>query len=198
MSDSQSNLDQLIGLAQDGEQAALIQIITGWESTLRRMIRVQQRMAHRRFFDSADLYQSAIREVLQSIHEGKVEYRSEGELFGFMKSVIENKLISKVRALHAKKRDIRLTVNDQMVFSYLESDELTPDEKVANQEQFDRVFCHFTESEREIAQMRLRGYRWENIMKELNNSHVDAARRKFRRACDRLAELPFDGLTLEE
>lgn len=99
---------QLVALAQRGDQSALGQLCGVYGERLRRMVRLRMGPEIRSQLESMDLVQDALIAALTGL--GDFTYRHEGDFLRWLSRIAENRIRDQLDRLHAGKRDIRKEV----------------------------------------------------------------------------------------
>jgi RNA polymerase sigma-70 factor (ECF subfamily) len=98
----------LVVLAKEGDQSALNQLYSVYAERVRWMVRFRMDKELRSKFESMDLVQDTLIHALSGLHN--FTYKNESEFIRWLSKIAENELRSKLRKLHADKRDVHKEV----------------------------------------------------------------------------------------
>jgi len=105
---------ELVTLAQGGDDSALGQLCGIYAERVRRIVRFRMGPELRSQLESMDLVQEALIEAVKDI--GDFTYSSKGDFLRWLSSIVENTIRDNVDRIHAAKRDVRRQVSlDKMV-----------------------------------------------------------------------------------
>lgn len=99
---------ELVTLAQGGDNTALNQLFKVYGERVQRIIRLRMGSELRSKLESMDLVQDAFVEAVKDL--GNFEYRDEGDFLRWLSKIAENRIRDNIKRLHAGKRDIRREV----------------------------------------------------------------------------------------
>ena len=99
---------ELVALAQGGDNSALDQLCRVYGERVRRIVRLRMGAELRGKLESIDLVQDAFLAAVKDL--GNFEYRDEGDFLRWMSKIAENRIRDNLKRLHADKRDIRREV----------------------------------------------------------------------------------------
>jgi RNA polymerase sigma-70 factor (ECF subfamily) len=99
---------ELVGLAQGGDNFALDQLCKVYVERVQRIVRFRMGRELRGKLESMDLVQDVFVAAVKDL--GKFEYRDEGDFLRWMSKIAENRIRDNLKRLHADKRDIRREV----------------------------------------------------------------------------------------
>jgi RNA polymerase sigma-70 factor (ECF subfamily) len=99
---------ELVALAQGGDNSALDQLCKVYGERVQRIVRFRMGIELRGKLESMDLVQDAFAAAVKDL--GNFEYRDEGDFLRWMSKIAENKIRDNLKRLHADKRDIRREV----------------------------------------------------------------------------------------
>jgi RNA polymerase sigma-70 factor (ECF subfamily) len=100
---------QLVTLAQRGDDTALNQLCGIYAERVRRIVRFRMGPELRSQLESMDLVQEALIEAVKDI--GDFTYCSDGDFLNWLSSIVENTIRDYVDKIHAAKRDVRRQVS---------------------------------------------------------------------------------------
>ncbi len=99
---------ELVALAQGGDNSALDQLCRVYGERVQRIVRFRMGAELRGKLESMDLVQDAFVAAVKDL--GNFEYRDEGDFLRWMSKIAENRIRDNLKRLHADKRDIRREV----------------------------------------------------------------------------------------
>ena len=99
---------ELVALAQGGDNAALDQLCRVYGERVQRIVRLRMGGELRAKLESMDLVQDAFVAAVGDLD--KFTYRDEGDFLRWMSKIAENRIRDNLRQLHANKRDMRREV----------------------------------------------------------------------------------------
>ena len=99
---------ELVALAQGGDNSALDQLCRVYGERVQRIVRFRMGTELRGKLESMDLVQDAFVAAVKDL--GNFEYRDEGDFLRWMSKIAENRILDNLKRLHADKRDIRREV----------------------------------------------------------------------------------------
>ena len=99
---------ELVALAQGGDNSALDQLCKVYAERVQRIVRFRMGTELRGKLESMDLVQDAFLAAVKNL--GNFEYRDEGDFLRWMSKIAENRIRDNLKRLHADKRDIRREV----------------------------------------------------------------------------------------
>jgi len=99
---------ELVALAQGGDNSALDQLCKVYAERVQRIVRFRMGTELRGKMESMDLVQDAFVAAVKDL--GSFEYRDEGDFLRWMSKIAENRIRDNLKRLHADKRDIRREV----------------------------------------------------------------------------------------
>jgi RNA polymerase sigma-70 factor (ECF subfamily) len=102
---------ELIALAQEGEESALNHLYKVYGERVLWMIRFRMSKELRSKLESMDVVQDTLLQALRGL-EG-FTYKNEGDFVRWLSKIAENELRGNLRKLHADKRDIRKEIPQQ-------------------------------------------------------------------------------------
>ena len=99
---------ELVALAQDGDNAALDQLCRVYGERVQRIVRFRMGHELRSKLESMDVVQEAFIAAVKGLD--KFQYRNEGDFLRWIAKIAENRIRDNLKTLHADKRDIRREV----------------------------------------------------------------------------------------
>ena len=100
---------QLVILAQAGDDSALGQLCGVYAERVRRVVRFRMGPELRSQLESMDLVQEALIEAVKDI--GDFTYRSDGDFLNWLSRIVENTIRDYIDRIHTAKRDVRRQVS---------------------------------------------------------------------------------------
>jgi len=137
---------QLVTMAQGGNNAALDQLFSIYGERIRRIVRFRMGPELRSHLESMDLVQEALIDAVRDL--GDFSYSSDGDFLRWLSSIVENTIRDNVDRIHAAKRDVRRQVSLDRVADHTNSAGLdahlpaattTPSVVLSLREDFDRL-----------------------------------------------------------
>jgi RNA polymerase sigma factor (sigma-70 family) len=183
----------LINRLRSGDEKAAHEILSQYEDTIRRFVRVRLTdPALKRQMDSVDICQSVMADFFVRMAFGQFEIQSPQQLVNLLATMARNRLINHSKKQHAQRRDVhRLNAADVAELQPPAKIE-TPSEAVAGKELLEEFQQRLTPEERELATRRSRGEEWADIAAAMGGK-PDALRVRLSRAIERVAaELGLD------
>jgi RNA polymerase sigma-70 factor (ECF subfamily) len=99
---------ELVALAQEGDQSALNHLYRVYAERILWMVRFRMSKELRSKLESMDIVQDTLVHALGGL--GGFTYKNEGDFVRWLSMIVENELRGSLRNLHAAKRDIRKVV----------------------------------------------------------------------------------------
>ena len=99
---------ELVALAQDGDNSALDQLCKVYGERVQRIVRFRMGTELRSKLESMDLVQDAFVAAVKDLDN--FEYQNDGDFLRWMSKIAENRIRDNLKRLHADKRDIRREV----------------------------------------------------------------------------------------
>jgi RNA polymerase sigma-70 factor (ECF subfamily) len=99
---------ELVALAQEGDQSALNRLYRVYAERVRWMVRFRMSKELRSKLESMDIVQDTLIHALRGLDD--FTYKNEGDFVRWLSKIAENELRGSLRKLHADKRDIRKVV----------------------------------------------------------------------------------------
>ena len=107
---------QLVTMAQEGDDTALDQLCNVYGERVRRIVRFRMGPELRSQLESMDLVQEALTEAIKDL--GDFTFSNDGDFLRWLSSIVENTIRDNVDRIHAAKRDIRRQVSLDRVTPY--------------------------------------------------------------------------------
>jgi RNA polymerase sigma-70 factor (ECF subfamily) len=183
----------LVRHAQAGELAAYGELFARYYPRVRALVRQRIDQGMRKDIDSDDLLQEAMLDAIRGFE--RFEVRSRRELIGWFARIIENRMRSVGRHMHAQKRDRAKEVPLGYVADYLEqsnadfqpqADTPGPQQLATEREEVERLqecLDELEEDQRRVLLLRHRhNLSWGTIAQELGRPSADSARMQYTRA----------------
>jgi RNA polymerase sigma-70 factor (ECF subfamily) len=178
---------ELIARIRSGDEAAARELVSRYEPTIRRTIRVRLRDPRLgRVLDSMDICQSVLGSFFFRAALGQFELVEPVQLLKLLTRMARNKLANQVHHEQAGRRDYRRTageIEDKPVAAA----GLSPSEQVAGDELIQEARRRLSEEERRLLDLRQEGLDWKEIARRLKGD-PDALRMRLGRGIDRVAQ----------
>jgi RNA polymerase sigma-70 factor (ECF subfamily) len=100
---------QLVTMAQEGNDTALDQLCSVYGERVRRIVRFRMGPALRAQMESMDLVQEALMEAIKDLDD--FTFSNDGDFLRWLSSIVENTIRDNVDRIHAAKRDVRKQVS---------------------------------------------------------------------------------------
>jgi RNA polymerase sigma-70 factor (subfamily 1) len=109
---------QLVTMAQEGDDTALDQLCSVYGERIRRIVRFRMGPELRSQLESMDLVQEALIEAIKDL--GDFTFSNDGDFLQWLSSIVENTIRDNVDKIHAAKRDVRRQVSLNRVANHTE------------------------------------------------------------------------------
>jgi RNA polymerase sigma-70 factor (ECF subfamily) len=100
---------QLVTMAQEGDDTALGQLCSVYGERVRRIVRFRMGPALRAQLESMDLVQEALMEAIKDLDD--FTFSNDGDFLRWLSSIVENTIRDNIDRIYAAKRDIRRQVS---------------------------------------------------------------------------------------
>jgi RNA polymerase sigma-70 factor (ECF subfamily) len=175
----------LIRRVRAGDQDAAAELVRLYESAIRRAVRFRLHDARLRSqFDSMDICQSVLASFFVRAAAGQYDIDTPEQLVKLLTTMARNKLASAARREFVRNRAVCQSAG-QGEADELRSTEADPCDQTSARELCQEALKRLTAEERELVELRHRGYDWDSIACEKNSSPV-VLRKRFSRALDRV------------
>jgi RNA polymerase sigma factor (sigma-70 family) len=179
----------LIARVRRGDQAAAAEIVTNYESLIRREVRMRLEDARlRRVLDSMDVVQSVMASFFVRSAIGEYDLDDPKQLIRLLITMTKNKVASAARREHRQKRDQRRTTSDDAALLGVAQQGESPSQIASGNEMIARAKELLGQDERQMAELRAQGQSWDEIAQEMGGT-AQARRVQFSRAVDRVSKL---------
>lgn len=191
---------RLLDLVQQGDEAALNDLLRRYEDRLKRIVRIRLSAKLRRCVETVDIVQETFQSAIK--HIGDLEMRSTASIMQWLSRIAENQMHDVHRRFYGQKRDrtreVRLAdggrlADDSSPGFVAATNEVTPDEQVATDEIrkiVDDAVAELPDDYREVIMLRTYyGGSWEFVAQQIGRPNADAARQLHRRARIRLSRI---------
>jgi RNA polymerase sigma-70 factor (ECF subfamily) len=179
----ENHFQELIQRVRAGDQAAAQELVTRYESKIRRVVRVKLDTRLQRHFDSMDICQSVLASFFVRAALGQYEIKTPEDLLKLLSTMARNKLINAVNKQGRGRRDYHRVETGNVDHA---GHEPTPSRAVSNRELLQETRKRLSEDERKLLDMREDGKEWVDIAAEVGGT-AEALRKKLSRAIDRVA-----------
>jgi RNA polymerase sigma factor (sigma-70 family) len=181
----QISFAKLLAQIRAGNEQAAAQLVRQFEPVIRRELRFRFRASRERLrLDSMDICQSVLANFFVRVATGQYDLKEPDDLVKLLLVMTRNKVTEKARNQYRQRRDTRRTV---MQTVDLPSEDPTPYRVVAGRELLKQVHRLLGEEERRMADLRGKGFSWEEIAATVGGS-PGARRKQLTRAVDRIVE----------
>lgn len=183
----------LIARVRNRDEDAARELVTRYETAIRRVVRIHLRDARvRRLMDSSDICQSVLATFFTRTALGEYEIDTPDQLVRLLTAITRNKLVNEVHRLKAQRRDIRRTMPLESGGLSMLARASNPVEQVSARELLEKVRTGLDAEECYLADQRSLGRTWVELAGELGATDV-ALRKKLTRALNRvMSELGLD------
>jgi len=173
----------LLGQARSGDSDAATDLVRRYEPELRRYVRFRLTDSRlRRFVDSVDICQSILGRFFVGFFAGKYELRSPDELIALLFRMAKNEVCDQIRKQRAARRGGRAAQASALhSVEVLADSGMGPSERVANNEQLEKMLQTLPSHERLLVQRRMAGFGWAELAAELQ-INAEVLRKRFTRA----------------
>lgn len=193
---------RLVQRAQQGDDAAMNELIQRYEPRLRRIVRIKLSYRLRRVVESVDIVQDTFRAAAEHIED--LELRSTASILQWLSRIAENRMLDTHRHFYGLKRDKTREVRMADPRGEDDAGEFrpgavvpdagpTPEEEASRRELarlVDEAVAQLPEDYREVIMLRTYyGGSWDYVAEQMNRTNGDAARQLHRRARIRLARI---------
>ena len=184
-----NDFTDLIARVRSGDQAAAAEIVTNYESLIRREVRMRLEDARlRRVLDSMDVVQSVMASFFVRSAIGEYDLDDPKQLIRLLITMTKNKVASAARREHRQKRDQRRTTSDDAALLGVAQQGESPSQIASGNELIARAKELLGQDERQMAELRAQGQSWDEIAQEMGGT-AQARRVQFSRAVDRVSKL---------
>jgi RNA polymerase sigma-70 factor (ECF subfamily) len=179
------SFQDLIRRVRAGDQDAAAELVRLYESAIRRAVRFRLYDARLRTqFDSMDICQSVLASFFVRAAAGQYDIDTPAQLVKLLTTMARNKLASAARRELVRNRaDCQSAGRDEA--DERRSMEPDPCDQSSARELCREALKRLTAEERELVELRHRGYDWERIAREMNSTPV-VLRKRLSRALDRV------------
>lgn len=184
MSHEQSFVD-LIHLVRKGSQEAATELVSRYESVIRRAVRLRLQDARLgAALDSMDIAQAVFASFFVRAAAGQYELATPAQLVNLLVTMARNKLASQVRKEQRERRDYRRSAAETTI-GEVASSAPGPGQQLAAQELLHRVYQSLTPEELKLVELRNQRQSWDDIAGQVGGNAV-VLRKKLSRALDRI------------
>jgi RNA polymerase sigma-70 factor (ECF subfamily) len=170
-----------------GDQQAAVELLHRYERDLRILARVRLTDPNlRRAIDSMDVCQSVFGVFFARAAAGLIELETPEQFLRLMATMIHNKVIDYARRFQSRRRDVRRQLDVNAGDMQLAGSDPTASQVVSGRELLAKYEAQLTAEERQLAEMRKAGRKWEDIARELGST-PDSLRKRLSRAIERIS-----------
>jgi RNA polymerase sigma-70 factor (ECF subfamily) len=185
--DSERHTD-FIRRVRGGDEQAAEELVRLYEPEIRREIRGWLRLRDprlRRIFDSMDICQSVLASFFVRAAVGQFDLHEPRQIVQLLVAMARNKLAQQVRFHKRQRRDIRRSEGNEPLPGWAVAPQETPSQLVSRRELLEMVRTRLSTDERQVADLRARGYDWSAVAAELGGTS-EGRRKQLDRAIDRV------------
>ncbi len=177
---------ELIRGVRNRDPEAARELVSRYESAIRRVVRIRMRDAGmRRLLDSTDICQSVLASFFIRTALGQYEVDTPGQLLNLLTAIARNKLTNQAQRLQAQRRDIRRDTGAGDESPPIADDASDPSEQASSRELLEKVRERLEPQELYLADQRSQGRSWRELADELGGTDA-ALRKKLTRALNRV------------
>jgi RNA polymerase sigma-70 factor (ECF subfamily) len=192
MSDSTARGDysEFIRRIRQGDERAAEELVRRYEPEIRLEVRAWLRLrnpALRRVFDSMDICQSVLASFFARAAVGDFDLEEPPQLIRLLVGMARNKVAQQVRHHQRQRRDVRRVGDLEAQEGTLAGRNETPSRLASGRELLQKFRDSLSAEERQIADLRAKGYDWAAVAAELGGT-ADARRKQLARAVVRVEE----------
>jgi RNA polymerase sigma factor (sigma-70 family) len=186
MGEEETPFPELLRRVRAGDQDAAVELVSRYESAIRRAIRIKLMDSQLRgALESMDICQSVMGSFFVRAAAGQFDLEHPDQLLRLLVVMTRHKLAHQTRRHRAKRRDCRrLTACDPANLDG-RSAAPSPSRLVVGRELLAEVNRLLSQEERLLAELRGDGYEWTEIAARLGGT-AEARRKQLARAVDRL------------
>jgi DNA-directed RNA polymerase specialized sigma24 family protein len=160
---------QLVERAQQGDPAAVEQLLDTYGEAIRREVRfhlLDQRL--RQVVGESDVFQSVALRFVLHLRARDVQFERPEDLVGLLKTMARARVAQLARFWQAQRRDVRKNAGmDNPDVQALPTDSLSVSSVIARRELLDRTLARLSARDRQIMQWRQDGLAWPDIAQRL-------------------------------
>jgi RNA polymerase sigma-70 factor (ECF subfamily) len=177
----------LVRRLRTGDQEAAAELVRGYESVVRREVRLRLRDPRlRRVFDSMDICQSVMGSFLLRAAAGQYELDGPGQLVRLLVDITRKKVAAAARRERAGIRDHRRNESQGAEFFPTADAGPSASQVVSGRELLNELQQRLTREEQQLAELRTQGLGWGEVARELGGT-PDGRRMQLDRAVQRAA-----------
>jgi RNA polymerase sigma-70 factor (ECF subfamily) len=174
---------ELIQQVRAGDENAAMELVKRYESAIRRAVRFRlSSTGLRSLFDSMDICQSVLASFFTRAAAGQYDVGTPEQLVRLLTTMARNKLVSHARKerVNGMQQPATMVASNEPV-----SPEANPGDEASARELYRKALAWLSVEERELVDLRNRGYDWATIARQLNSTPV-VLRKRLSRALDRV------------
>jgi RNA polymerase sigma-70 factor (ECF subfamily) len=178
---------ELVRRIQDGDRAAWNELYERYHDQLLLAVRMRLGAGLRRFLQSEDIFQSVALEAFRALE--RFEYRGQGSLENFLKTLVLNKIRDRADTFGAQKRAGSVTLDEELAGTLASGAGEPGYHDAGRYERLERALEALPAEQRELILLRkLDGLSSQEVAQRLGLSD-EAARKAYSRALARLTTL---------
>jgi RNA polymerase sigma factor (sigma-70 family) len=176
-----------------GDETAAAELVRRFEPLIRREVRVRIRDDRlNRAFDSVDVSQSVLACFFSRAAAGEYELDQPAQLASLLLAMARNRVISRVRNERSLMRDVRRLAADPGLLDEVMDARPSPSQVLSRKDELEVLKTSLTDEERQIFDLRLGGFSWEEVATRLGGS-APARRMQLSRGLERRERLREPG-----
>ena len=187
---AEENFDQLLSKAKSGDEVAISELVTRYETEVRIVARARLGTALRPHLDSMDLVQSVHKSLLLGLRANRYDISSPEKLVALATTIVRRKVARKWRKI---KRQQRLSgvkgENKDLpdLLATISSPDTDPAAQVAMRQATEHVLKDLSDIERQVLELRMEGFTTAEVARQLGLD-ADVLRVKLSRLRRRLRD----------
>jgi RNA polymerase sigma-70 factor (ECF subfamily) len=189
-STARDDYSEFIRRIRQGDERAAEELVRRYEPEIRLEVRAWLRMrnpALRRVFDSMDICQSVLASFFARAAVGDFDLEEPPQLIRLLVGMARNKVAEQARHHQRQRRDVRRVGDLDVQEGILAGRQQTPSRLASGRELLQKFRESLSEEERQIADLRAKGYDWAAVAAELGGT-AEARRKQLARAVVRVEE----------
>lgn len=188
---------ELVDRWRGGDQDAATELYERYFDRLMQIVAGHVMQTYRKQVEPEDVVQSAFGTVFRRMKNGSFSFKSDGDVWKLLVTVVLNKLRNRVRYLNAERRDIRREIRGEADFDGVLAAQLSTPPGIREAMEFASLvrdvfeFAMISDHEKELLQLRLEGHSQQEIAEKLGVTDR-TIRRMMERIRERMSQLLAD------
>jgi RNA polymerase sigma-70 factor (ECF subfamily) len=181
---------EFIRRIRQGDERAAEELVRRYEAEIRLEVRAWLRLrnpALRRVFDSMDICQSVLASFFARAAVGDFDLDEPPQLIRLLVGMARNKVAEQARHHQRQRRDVRRVGDLGVQEGVLAGRQATPSRLASGRELLQKFRESLSEEERQIADLRAKGYDWAAVAAQLGGT-AEGRRKQLARAVVRVEE----------